>query len=162
MSALCVQGKLPVVFVPLPLAPCGTVRVVFICYLIQMSASVFGPSNSLLTFAVCILLLVSVEDRAIHELKSFPQALLRLVFALRISFPIASTVARSPYKKRGTGWIRCRTSLWSIVSCTLEVSNNSHECSGPCLLLTILNSKNTQLEVHHVLQIVNDLFFFDT
>ena len=66
-GALRVQRKLPVVFVPLPLAPCGNVRLIFFYYLAQMSASVFGPSKSQLRLAVCVMFLESLENRIVFS-----------------------------------------------------------------------------------------------
>ena len=45
-GALRVQSKLPVIFVPFPLAPSGNVRSIFFCYLVQMSVSVFRPPKT--------------------------------------------------------------------------------------------------------------------
>ena len=60
--------KLPVVFVPLPLVLRGNVRVVLIRDPVQMSASIFGPSKSLLRFSVRILLSKSLTNRAPKKL----------------------------------------------------------------------------------------------
>ena len=64
----CIWGKLPVVFVPLALGPCGIVRVVRTRDHVQTSAGTFVPSNGLQR--VRFLLLESLKDRAliVHDI----------------------------------------------------------------------------------------------
>ena len=97
--ALCLQGEPPVVFVPLSLVPRGNIRPIFIRYLVQMSASVFGHTNCLFEIRGIDLALKSLKDGS-----CIISTILHLtILALRISFPVRASW-RDSFKKNK---IRC-------------------------------------------------------
>ena len=129
------QSQLPLFFVSLSLAPSGSVRSIFSCYLVQMSASVFCAPNCDLRLAVFVLFLESLKNRLDIVAVNFPQGRLRLM-VLPWRAPRYDPFFMTKYSlDNESNFCLVNRLVFSVV--------NYHRCNTRLRLPNILNTKST-------------------